>query len=461
VPAEETLGYPVRAVQFGEGVFFRAFVAAFIQEMNDQGLFRGRIAAVQPMRAEGRVSRLPAHDCLYTLVARGLRDGEPVTDARVIGSVAEVIHPYQEWARLEALFARPEVRFVFSNTTEAGIRRDPEDPSSPPRSYPAKLEALLHVRYRALGSSSPTLYVIPCELIDDNGGALREIVRELAQRRDPGFAGWLDARTRFCSSLVDRIAAGYPEREAEEWAARLGYRDPCLDACELSHFWAIENRGAPELEELLPLARAGIHAVFAPDIARYRLRKVRILNGAHTALCAYGLVRGLRTVREAVADAGARSMLEKAVFREIIPAIADGDEPELQAYAREVLERFANPFIDHQLTAIAANSSSKIRARLSPTLAAYRARFGREPEALVEALASFIGFMRVTRTCDGRFRNAFSHVLQDDPAFLLRAERLWATEARSSESLAAGFRDALGLDPALDAGLARGLAELR
>ncbi len=295
---------------------------------------------------------------------------------------------------LRALAVSHDLRFVVSNTTEAGIVDVPEpyDAAACPKSFPAKVAWLLKARFDALGGAqAPGLIFLPCELIEANGRTLRRYALSAAERWGFGaeFAAWVESRCLFLDTLVDRIVPGFPATEAEALFDRWGYRDPLAVMVEPYHLWVIEGDVADEW----PLAKAGMNVIWTRDLRPYRECKVRMLNGAHTAMALPAYLAGLDTVGEAIADPDFSRYVEKLMFEEVAPYV-DLPEAERLAYGRSVLERFSNPFLRHELSAIALNSISKWKTRLLPTLKDSVAATGRAPELVAFSFAALLWFYR-------------------------------------------------------------------
>lgn len=407
---------PERVLQFGEGVFLRAFIDWMIDELNQRGLFHGGVAVVKP-RGGTSIDVFNQQDGLYTLLTRGLRDGRPVDESRVIQCVTRGIDPVTQWDDVLAIAHDPNVRFVVSNTTEAGIAVDPADAPDavPPKSFPAKLTRLLFERWTAFAGDAHGWIVLPCELIDDNGTTLRSLVLDTARKwaLAVAFIAWVQRECVFCNTLVDRIVTGRPADTAAI-DARLGYKDELLNAAEPYHALVVE---APAfVADELPLHRAGLNVVWTDDAGPYRLRKVRLLNGAHTMLVSAAFLAGHDTVRQAMDDPLLRDFVRRGLFDEIIPAL-DQPRDELEAFATSVLERFANPFVEHRLLAIATNGTSKFKSRLVGTLKDYVAKTGRLPERVVFSLAAMIVFY------EGKLLR--EHAVQDDARAVAAIQQAW------------------------------------
>ncbi|MBL2854138.1 tagaturonate reductase, partial [Klebsiella pneumoniae] len=279
--------YPTRAIQFGEGNFLRAFIDWQLDLLNEKTDLATGVTIVRPINTVFPPS-LNTQDGLYTTVIRGLNErGEAVSEARIIRSVNNEINPWQDFAGYLALARDPEITFVFSNTTEAGISYHAGDrpDDMPPVSFPAKLTQLLLERFRHFnGAADKGWTIIPCELIDYNGEALKALVLRYAKewQLPTAFSDWVETANTFCSTLVDRIVTGYPREEAEKLEAELGYHDAFLDTAE--YFWLFVIQGPQGLAEMLRLDRCPLNIRIVEDIRPYKARKVAILNGAHTAL---------------------------------------------------------------------------------------------------------------------------------------------------------------------------------
>lgn len=413
--------YPDRIVQFGEGNFLRAFVDWQIDLLNEHTDLNAGITIVRPIDTDFPPS-LDTQDGLYTTIIRGLNDeGQAVSESRLIRSVNREINIYKQYDDYLKLAHNPALRFIFSNTTEAGIAYHAGDKfdDAPAVSYPAKLTRLLFERFSHFnGAADKGLIIIPCELIDYNGEALRELVLRYAREwaLPEAFSRWLNDANTFCSTLVDRIVTGYPRDEAAALEESLGYRDSFLDTAE--HFYLFVIQGPKSLAQELRLDKLALNVLIVDDIKPYKARKVAILNGAHTALVPVAFLAGLDTVGEAMNDTQICAFVEQAISDEIIPVL-DLPHDELVSFAQAVTGRFRNPYIRHQLLSIALNGMTKYRTRILPQLLAYQAQNGKLPKRLTFALAALIAFYR-------GMRNGESYPLQDDAHWLERYESLWS-----------------------------------
>ena len=425
-PLEE---FPERIIQFGEGNFLRGFVDWMVDVMNEKGLFGGRAVVVQPIQV-GIAKALNDQDGLYTLILRGMSGGEVVEQRRVITSVSRGLNPYDDWAQVVACAVDPGIRFLFSNTTEAGITysREVFDAALCPATFPAKITSLLWHRYKALGGdAAPGLVFLPCELIDRNGDKLREAVMKHADDWQLGeaFTAWAGRSNHFLNTLVDRIVPGYPAEEADRLREELGYADMLMDTGEFFHLWVIE--GPKELADEIPFHKAGLNVVWTDDMTPYRTRKVRILNGAHTSSVLAAFLAGTDTVLDMMNDTVFSAMLRRAVFDEIMPTFPL-DEEEKRRYAEDVLERFRNPFVRHELLSISLNSVSKWKVRVLPSILDHQRMSGGLPPVLVFSLAALILFYRGVGTSDRELRGTRDrkpYPIRDDLDVLSFFEKRW------------------------------------
>lgn len=384
---------PERVLQFGEGNFLRAFVDYFFDMANEKCGFNGKVVLCQPI-APGLSKMINEQEGLYTLYLRGFENGQKVNAKRIISSVSRCINPYEDFGALLACAHNPDLRYLASNTTEAGIAYDPacQFDDVPPSSFPAKLTRFLYERYEAFGTQKGKGFVIlSCELIDNNGRELRKCVHEyISQWQLPeAFSKWVDEENLFCSTLVDRIVTGYPRAEAAAINEANGYEDNLIDTGEVFGFWVIE--GPAWLAEELPFKKAGLPVIVVPDHTPYKKRKVRILNGAHTSMVLGAYLSGQNIVRNCMQDDVIKGFMNKAIYDEIIPTLTLPKD-ELLAFAAAVADRFNNPFIDHSLLAIALNSTSKWKARVLPSFKAYVEKTGKLPACLTLSMAAYIAF---------------------------------------------------------------------
>ena len=420
---------PVKVLQYGEGNFLRGYIDWMIDVLNEKTDFNGAVDVVQPRDRNRRtIKALKEQDGLFHVLLNGIQGGKPTQEKRLITCIASAMNPYDDYAAYLKRGENPDLQFVFSNTTEAGIAYDESDRSldTISTSFPGKLTALLHHRFEHFrGAADKGLTIIPTELIEKNGETLKQIVLQYAQTwgLSDDFKGWIENSNIFCNTLVDRIVPGFPHDTIQEVQQELGYADQLVVTAEPYHLLVIE---APDsVQEAFPTEEAGLQAKFVPDLTPYRTSKVRILNGAHTALVPVGYLHGLRTVREAVEDKHTGKFIREAIFEEIIPTL-DLPEAELQQFANDVIERFQNPFIRHELLSIALNSVSKYKVRVLPSVLEYHKRTGKLPERLLHSLAALILFYR------GEWKGE-NILLNDEPEVLRFFRNAWQQQQQTSD----------------------------
>ena len=380
-----------KVLQFGEGNFLRAFADDFIDIANERTGFDAKITIVQPI-PQGLTDLINQQDGLYTLYLRGSDHGTAVNKKRLISAVRKCLNPYQDWQAVLDAAKGEDLEYVISNTTEAGIAYVPgcAFTDAPPVSFPAKLTRVLYERFAA---GLPGLVILSCELIDNNGKELLKCVDQYIDNwaLSDAFSKWIHEDCLFCSTLVDRIVPGRIRNEEER--ARLneenGYIDELMDIGEYFGVWIIE--GPAELEDRLPFKRAGLPVQVVPDVTPYKMRKVRILNGAHTGFVPGAWLAGFSIVRDCIKNDVIRSFMNQMLYKEVIPTLPLPKE-DVTAFAEAVQDRFLNPFVDHALLSITLNSVSKWKARNLPSLLAYTKQFGTLPPCLATSFAALLAF---------------------------------------------------------------------
>ena len=399
-----------RIIQFGEGGFLRGFADWMLHIVNEKTDFKCKVVVVQPIE-KGMCDILAAQNCEYTHIVRGLEGVE----TKKIDVISRCVKPYDDFDAYLKLAENFDFRFVISNTTEAGICFDENDKitDTPARTFPAKLTQLLKKRFD-LGLSG--FVFLPCELIDKNGENLKKCVLQYADLWDLGadFVSWIENENIFCNTLVDRINTGYPKDEDT------GIDDKMLNTSEYFHLWVIE--GYKDLFSEIPFDKCGLNVILTDNLAIYRTRKVRILNGAHTSLVPYALLEGFDTVKSCMDDEKTIAHIKKCVYDEIIPTL-DLPKEELIEYADNVLKRFANPYIKHYLSSIALNSVSKFKVRVLPSITEYIKRYNKMPQTLIFSFAKLIDFYRTDMTNDDKDVTKFMKTASVEE--ILANKKLW------------------------------------
>lgn len=414
---------PEKVIQFGEGNFLRAFVDWIIFNMNEKTDFNGSVVVVQPIE-NGMIDMLNGQDCLYHVNLQGLDNGEPVNSLTKIDVISRALNVYTQNDEFMRLAEQPEMRFVISNTTEAGITFDPtcKFTDKPASSYPGKLTQLLYHRYEYFkGDMSKGLIVFPCELIFLNGHKLKECILQYIELWQLGaeFKDWFLHACGVYATLVDRIVPGFPRKEIDEIKAKLGYDDNMVVQGEFFHLWVIEAPAS--IADEFPADKAGLNVLFVPSEEPYHERKVTLLNGPHTVLSPVAYLSGINIVRDACQHPVVGKYINKVMCEELMETLNLPKE-ELQKFAADVLERFVNPFVDHQVTSIMLNSFPKYETRDLPGLKTYLARKGELPKGLVLGLAAIITYYK------GGVREDGAEIIPNDaPEIMALLKELWAT----------------------------------
>lgn len=386
---------PIKVLQFGEGNFLRAFVDYAFFKLNKELGFEAGIALIQPL-AGGMVDLIEKQDGLYTLFLNGIKNKQEIQEIYLIDNVVKCINPYKDFQDYLDLAKLESLEFVISNTTEAGIEFADTDVISAesPASFPAKLAVFLYQRFTHFkGDLSKGLTIIPCELINNNADKLHHILLQYAElwKLENEFKAWISEACSFHNTLVDRIVPGYPRNEIDQYNDKLEYHDDILVTAEPFFLWVIE--GGDDLKAKLPFHKIDLDVKIVEDMQPYRTRKVRILNGIHTAMVPFSIIFGNKTVQQSMDNEFTGKFIEKLTYDEIVPTL-DMEKEDLKNFADEVMDRFRNPFIKHQLSDIALNSFSKFKVRVLPTILEYYQAKGKLPLNLVFGFAATIRFYK-------------------------------------------------------------------
>ncbi len=410
-----------RVLQFGEGNFLRGFVDWMFDRLNKENGGDYGVVVVQPLPG-GLIPKLNEQDGLYSLYLRGLLNGERTEETRIVDCITRGIDPYTDTEGFFECAKNPELRYIVSNTTEAGIEYRKSDEVFADTTFPGRLAMFMKARYDAgLGG----FLLLPCELIDKNGDNLKECVLKYAADWGYGedFIRWVNEENEFANTLVDRIVTGYPRDTAAEMEESFGYRDGLIDTAEIFHLWVIECD--KKYSEELPFDKIGLNVLWTDDVTPYKKRKVRILNGAHTMSVLAARLAGLETVGEMMDDELMGAFVREGIFKEIIPTL-DLPKDELESFANDVIERFKNPFIKHYLLSIALNSVSKFKVRVLPSIKEYLERFGTVPSRLACSLAALILFYRTDEANDDA--DVMSFMKTASVSDILKREDYWGED---------------------------------
>lgn len=376
----------IKVLQIGEGNFLRSFVDLYFDTLNREGLGEYGVSIVKPIR-QGSLDAFAKQGDKYHVVLRGSESGLGVERVYSVDCLDKVIDPFENYSEYISIAKDPELKIIVSNTTEAGICYNGNDKIDgfDGVTYPAKLTKFLYERF-SFGLSG--VYILPVELIDNNADELKSCVdRYITLWSLPAeFKRWNDEENFYCNTLVDRIVSGYPrdEETREHLTELIGGEDGLMSVAEPFGLWAVEKKG--NIEEYVKQGLHNIEVVLTDNIAYYKKRKVRVLNGSHTNLVPAGLMLGAVTVYDCMTDARLSRFVMDTLDSEINPYVST-DIEKTREFADSVRDRFMNPYLNHQLTSIALNSISKWRARVLPSFKDYYADKGRIPERLTIGLS--------------------------------------------------------------------------
>ena len=388
---------PEKVLQFGTGVLLRALPDYFINKANEEGVFNGNIVIVKST-SRGNTNEFADQDNLYTIHIKGIEDGEEVQTTELVCSVSRVLTASDDWADIQEVALSDDLQVVISNTTEVGIELKEDDnlKAHPPVSYPGKLTALLWSRFQHFKDKpeGKGLVILPTELISENGSVLKSIVTKLAEINDLGsdFIDWLDQENYFCNTLVDRIVPGKLSAEAQEQAdEQIGYTDDLAIMAEPFRLWAIETN-SDRVSDILSFAEVDEGVVITSDITKFKELKLRLLNGSHTFSCALAILSGFTTVKEAMQDSDFLEYISNLLNKEIVPSIVGSviRESEAKDFAKKVIDRFSNPFLNHQWQSISLNYTSKMELRNVPLIEAYTKRENAVPQGMALGFAAYL-----------------------------------------------------------------------
>ncbi|MCW1429506.1 mannitol dehydrogenase family protein [Novosphingobium sp. JCM 18896] len=379
----------VGIVHFGIGAFHRAHQAWYTDLAMEAGAGtkHGRdwtIAGVS-LRSAGVAEQMNPQDGLYSVTERS--DAAP--RARVVGSVRQVLVAPQDPAAVVALLAAPATKIASFTITEKGYGRAADGSLDPALAGEGSI-----YRYLAEGLAQrraaklPGLTLLSCDNLADNGGQLGRLLGEHVARIDADLARWIADECTFPGTMVDRIVPATTPEDVAVVEGLLGLSDAAAVVTEPFSQWVIEDRfaqGRPAWDQ--------VGAQLVADVAPYETAKLRMLNGAHSALAYLGLGRGHVFVHEAVADPAIRPVIERLMQQEAAASLTPAPGQDLEAYAADLLARFANPSLHHRLVQIAMDGSQKIPQRWLETLAHHQRR-GAESPAILTALAAWLRHLR-------------------------------------------------------------------
>lgn len=407
LPNANVFDLPEKVLQFGTGVLLRGLCDYFIDKANKKGIFNGRVVVVKSTD-KGGADDFNEQDGLYTHLVKGVENGQPVEESILNAAISRTLSARTQWHEILHCAKNPEMQVVISNTTEVGIALMEGDKitNNPPVSFPVKLLAFLHERWKHFeGSASSGMVIIPTELLVNNGDILKDIVLQQAEKNglEPQFIEWLKQHNHFCNSLVDRIVPGKPDKEMiEELQAKTGYQDNLMVLSEVYRLWAIQ--GNEHVRSVLTFAQADSGVIIEKDIEIYRELKLRMLNGTHTLQCGMSYLLGFRLIKDVMANSYWSRIITNLMLGEIALAIPYKIDSKVRdRFGRMVLDRFRNPFLNHKLLDISVQYTTKMKMRNIPILLQYYKEFGKAPELFAMGFAAYLQFMKGEKEVNGTY----------------------------------------------------------
>ncbi len=416
LPTDEQLNYPEKVLQFGTGVLLRGLPDQYISEANRAGKFRGRVVVVKSTQ-NGTTDAFADQEGLYTICVKGIDNGQLVNKSYVNASISRVLSAVEDWSAILECAKSEDLSIVTSNTTEVGIVYTEENIlDGVPSSFPGKLLAILHARFVHFnGDHSKGLVIIPAELIEENGTKLADILNRLAAHNQLGeaFINWLKQANPICNTLVDRIVPGKlsaADQAATE--AALGYSDELMIMSEPFGLWAIESTDQRVIDALgFCDEEKGCRVV--PSIQKFKELKLRMLNATHTFSCGVSMLAGMELVKDSMKDEVIKSYISQLALEEIAAAITGGkiSAAEADAFGKAVLDRFANPFLEHKWVSISAQFTLKMKIRCLPLILATHEKTGLLPVRMLIGFSAYLVQMDLVNKDD--LATSLRNVLSD------------------------------------------------
>lgn len=416
LPTEEQLNYPEKVLQFGTGVLLRGLPDQYISEANRAGKFRGRVVVVKSTQ-NGTTDDFSEQDGLYTVCVKGIDNGQLVNQAYVNASISRVLSAIEDWSSIIDFAKSDELSVVTSNTTEVGIVYTEENIlDGVPSSFPGKLLAVLHARFTHYkGDVSKGLVIIPAELIEENGSKLSDILNRLAAYNHLGedFIEWLIKANPICNTLVDRIVPGKLSTiDQANTEAALGYSDAIMIMAEPFGLWAIESTDQ-RVMDALGFCDEAKGCIVVPSIQKFKELKLRMLNASHTFSCGVSMLAGMEFVKDSMNQETIKTYISQLALEEIAAAIT-GEKispAEADAFGKAVLDRFANPFLEHKWVSISAQFTLKMKIRCLPLIIATHEKTGQLPLRMLIGFSAYLVQMDLVNSND--LSTSLGYVLSD------------------------------------------------
>lgn len=371
-------------VHFGIGAFHRAHMAAFTDDAMARGEGDWRILGVS-LRSPSVRDQIGPQEGLYTLVERSAAGSK----ARIIGAIADVVVASEARERLVATLAAPTTHIASFTITEKGYCRASDGSldlalADDRSAYSYLAEAFARRR----NASLPGLTLLSCDNLAGNGAQLQRLMGEYLDAHAPDLRGWFDTECTCPSTMVDRIVPATTDSDRQEIETMLCMRDEGAVVTEPFSQWVIEDKFAgprPAWEKHGAQITSDVHA--------YETAKLRMLNGAHSALAYLGLKRGHQFVHQAIADPELVPLIDRLMREEAATSLTPSSGQDLTAYANDLIERFKNPALNHRLIQIAMDGSQKIPQRWLETLA-FHQKQGQQCPSILAGIAAWLGHIR-------------------------------------------------------------------
>lgn len=359
----------VGIVHIGLGAFHRAHQAVYLEQALTLHGGDWMIASANIRSNYQLVEQLQQAEHRYHVVEyadtnnANLREIKAIKNTFFCGS-------YEGREALLTQMNAPSTRIVTLTITEKGyylapstgelllespeIEHDIAHPSEPKTALGLIVEALKRRRLQGIEAFT----VLSCDNMPHNGIRAKGAVVALAKIQDNEFAQWIERNVAFPNSMVDRIVPAVSEKDLTMIKADTGISEPTVVKCEQFSQWVVEDNfptGRPQWES------AGVQMV--EDVSNYEMMKLRMLNGSHSLLAYLGCITGYQTVAQAMQDNDMRAFLEHYMMQEVAPTLPTFQKSELKTYCQQLLVRFGNDSLQHQLKQIAMDGSQKLPQR--------------------------------------------------------------------------------------------------
>lgn len=422
-----------KIIQFGTGVLLRGLPDFYIDHANRTGNFEGSVVLVKSTN-QGDIEAFREQDNRYTIRTEGIENGEIIRHQQIVTCISKVLTVQHDWDKLLSIAKQPNIEYIISNTTESGIVEVDEALTDIPKSFPGRLTALLYSRFlHFAGNPNNGWIILSTELIDNNADKLKEIVISIATKSNlsAAFVEWIENSNHFCNTLVDRIVPG--RVDTSDWE----YEDELAIAVEPFNLWAIEVKHAT-LKEKITFAAANPGISLMDSIQNIKELKLRLLNATHTLLCPIAIIARHALVRESLNDPSIEKWTRNLMHTEINQHLLTKGIPggTINEFASVLIDRFKNPFIDHQWQAIFQNSTQKWIQRVIPILHSWNTSHTTSSAAIALSMACYLKchqlFNETELVLDSQIQQALSQGYS--PNDILGQQNIWTVDLSLNSS---------------------------